>query len=83
LSISVAHLPPSTSKWKRVKQHLLVFTAQNWRGKPLLTHQIIVQLIASTITQISLTVQYWLDENAYEVTAHLPPAHIFSIDSTA
>jgi len=43
-----------------------VFTAQNWRGKPLLTHQIIVQLIASTITQISLTVQYWLDENAYE-----------------
>jgi len=66
LSITVAHLPPGTSKWNRVEHRLLAFITQNWRGKPLLTHQIIVQLIASTTTQTGLTVQCRLDENTYE-----------------
>jgi transposase len=66
LSITVAHLPPGTSKWNRIEHRLFAFITQNWRGKPLLTHQVIVQLIASTTTEKGLTVQCRLDENAYE-----------------
>lgn len=63
---SVAHLPPGTSKWNRIEHRLFAFITQNWRGKPLLTHQVIVQLIASTTTQKGLTVQCRLDRNTYD-----------------
>ena len=66
LSITVAHLPPGTSKWNRIEHRLFAFITQNWRGKPLLTHQVIIQRIASTTTQPGLTVQCQLDENAYD-----------------
>jgi transposase len=65
LSITVAHLPPGTSKWNRIEHRLFAFITQNWRGKPLLTHQVIVQLIASTTTAKGLTVQCRLDDNIY------------------
>lgn len=61
LSITVAHLPPGTSKWNRIGHRLSAFITQNRRGKPLLTHQAIVQLIASTTTQTGLTVQCRID----------------------
>jgi hypothetical protein len=66
LSITVAHLPPGTSKWNRIEHRLFAFITQNWRGKPLLTHQVIVQLIASTTTDKGLTVQCRLDDNTYD-----------------
>jgi Rhodopirellula transposase DDE domain len=65
LSVTVAHLPPGTSKWNRIEHRLFAFITQNWRGKPLLTHQVIVQLIASTTTRTGLTVQCRLDRGAY------------------
>ena len=46
LAITVAYLPPGTSKWNRIEHRLFAFITQNWRGKPLLTHKVIVQLIA-------------------------------------
>ncbi|MGH7104246.1 MAG: ISAzo13-like element transposase-related protein, partial [Acetobacteraceae bacterium] len=55
-----------TSKWNRIEHRLFAFITQNWRGKPLLTHQVIVQLIASTTTERDLTVQCRLHENTYE-----------------
>jgi len=66
LSITVAHLPPGTSKWNRIEHRLFAFITQNWRGKPLLTHQVIIQLIASTTTEKGLTVQCRLDETTYD-----------------
>ncbi len=66
LSITVAHLPPGTSKWNCIEHRLFAFITQNWRGKPLLTHQVIIQLIASTKTEKGLTVQCRLDENTYD-----------------
>ncbi len=66
LSITVAHLPPGTSKWNRIEHRLFAFITQNWRGKPLVTHQVIVQLIANTTTAKGLTVTCRLDQNAYE-----------------
>lgn len=66
LSITVAHLPPGTSKWNRIEHRLFAFITQNWRGKPLLTHEVIVQLIAATTTQTGLTVQCRIDHNPYD-----------------
>lgn len=66
LSITVAHLPPGTSKWNRIEHRLFAFITQNWRGKPLVSHQVIVQLIANTTTSTGLTVKCRLDENTYD-----------------
>jgi hypothetical protein len=66
LAITVAHLPPGTSKWNRIEHRLFAFITQNWRGKPLVTHEVIVQLIAATKTRKGLTVQCRLDRTAYE-----------------
>ena len=66
LSITVAHLPPGTSKWNRIEHRLFAFITQNWRAKPLVTHQVIVQLTANTTTDKGLTVTCRLDQNAYE-----------------
>ena len=66
LTITVAHLPPGTSKWNRIEHRLFAFITQNWRGKPLVTHAVVVQLIAATKTRKGLTVQCRLDRTAYE-----------------
>ena len=61
LPISVSHLPPGTSKWNRVEHRLFSFITQNWRGKPLITHKVIVGLIGATTTNTGLKVQCpWL-----------------------
>jgi hypothetical protein len=65
LTITVCHLPPGTSKWNRIEHRLFAFISQNWRGKPLVSHQVIVQLIAATTTQTGLTVTCDLDTVLY------------------
>jgi transposase len=57
LAITVCHLPPGTSKWNKIEHRLFSFITQNWRGKPLISHQVIVQLIAATTTKAGLTVR--------------------------
>jgi DDE family transposase len=66
IRITVCHLPPGTSKWNRIEHRLFAFITQNWRGKPLLSHQVIVQLIANTRTDTGLTVACRLDAGRYE-----------------
>jgi hypothetical protein len=63
---SLGHLPPGTSKWNRIEHRLFAFIAQNWRGKPLLTHEVIVQLISASKTSKGFTVQCRLDRNAHD-----------------
>lgn len=65
LTISVAHLPPGTSKWNKIEHRLFSYISQNWRGKPLLTHATIVNLIANTTTNSGLTVHCMLDKKHY------------------
>jgi hypothetical protein len=65
ISITVCHLPPGTSKWNRIEHRLFAFITQNWRGKPLVSHAVIVQLIANTTTDTGLTVACRLDDNTY------------------
>ena len=66
LTLHVCHFPPGTSKWNKIEHRLFSFITQNWRGKPLVSHQAIVSLIASTTTRTGLTVRAALDTNHYE-----------------
>ena len=63
--ITVCHLPPGTSKWNKIEHRLFSFITQNWRGKPLVTHQVMVELIAATTTKTGLKVYSRLDERIY------------------
>jgi hypothetical protein len=63
--ISVCHLPPGTSKWNKIEHRLFSFITRNWRGKPLLTHQVIVNLICATRTKAGLLVKSLIDERIY------------------
>ncbi|MGO9312866.1 MAG: ISAzo13 family transposase [Syntrophobacteraceae bacterium] len=65
LVVSVCHLPPGTSKWNKIEHRLFSYISQNWRGKPLVSHEVIVNLIASTTTRKGLTVRCELDTNKY------------------
>ena len=65
LAISVCHFPPGTSKWNKIEHRLFSFISQNWRGKPLVSHEVIVNWIASTSNKTGLTVECQLDTNAY------------------
>lgn len=65
LPIRVCHLPPGASKWNKIEHRLFSFITQNWRGKPLVTHQVIVNLIAATTTKTGLRVYSQLDQRIY------------------
>jgi Rhodopirellula transposase DDE domain len=65
LEISVCHLPPGTSKWNKIEHRLFSYLSQNWRGKPLVSHEVIINLIASTTTRRGLTVRCELNTNRY------------------
>jgi hypothetical protein len=65
LGISVCHFPPGTSKWNKIEHRLFSFITQNWRGKPLINHEVIVNLIAATTNKGGLRVETQLDTNAY------------------
>ena len=65
MAIIVCHLPPGTSKWNKIEHRLFSFITQNWRGRPLVSHEVIVNLIASTSTGPGLRVQSGLDTASY------------------
>jgi hypothetical protein len=65
LEISVGHFPPGTSKWNKIEHRLFSFISQNWRGKPLISHEVVINLIAATTTTTGLSVKSKLDTNAY------------------
>jgi hypothetical protein len=66
LKLHVCHFPPGTSKWNKVEHRLFSFITQNWRGKPLVSLQAIINLIASTTTRKGLVVKADIDTNAYQ-----------------
>ena len=72
LTLSICHLPPGTSKWNKIEHRLFSFISQNWRGKPLVSHQAIVNLIAATTTRTGLRVKAALDTRRYETAVQVP-----------
>ena len=79
LAVTVAHLPPGTSKWNRIEHRLFAFISQNWRGKPLVSHQVIVQLIAATTTSTRLTVACDIDAGSYPKGIKVADAEMASL----
>jgi transposase len=65
LRLAVCHLPPGTSKWNKIEHRLFSQISQNWRGRPLVSHEVIVNLIASTKTMTGLKVRAKLDKRRY------------------
>jgi hypothetical protein len=66
MKLSVCHFPPGTSKWNKIEHRLFSFITKNWRGRPLVDQQTVVNLIASTTTQTGLRVRAALDTHKYE-----------------
>ena len=65
LEVTVCHLPPGTSKWNKIEHRLFSHVSMNWRGKPLVSHEVVVNLIASTKTRKGLKVKARLDKKLY------------------
>jgi len=64
--IQVCHFPPGTSKWNKIEHRMFSYISQNWRGRPLISREAVVNLIASTTTKTGLQIRAMLDENTYE-----------------
>ncbi len=67
LQIRVCHFPPATSKWNKIEHRMFSHITQNWRGRPLISHQVIVNLIANTATRQGLIIQAELDTGIYPI----------------
>lgn len=80
IDIIVCHLPPGTSKWNKIEHRLFSFITQNWRGRPLVSYQTIVQLIAATTTKAGLIVRSELDTNVYPKGIKVEDADINSLN---
>ena len=65
LRITVCHFPPGTSKWNKIEHRMFSYISMNWRGKPLISQEVIVNLIASTTTQTGLKIEAEIDTNLY------------------
>jgi len=69
LQVTVCHLPPGASKWNKIEHRMFSQITMNWRGRPLRTHQVIVDLIANTTTTTGLRIQCVLDTREYPTGA--------------
>ena len=65
--VSVCHYPPGTSKWNAIEHRMFSFISLNWQGKPLESFEMIVNLIANTVTKKGLSIQAFLDEKQYDI----------------
>ena len=78
--ISVCHFPPGTSKWNKIEHRLFSFITKNWRGKPLVTHEVIVNLIAATTTGKGLEVYCHIDEDLYPRGRKITDAELAAVN---
>jgi hypothetical protein len=79
LRVTVCHFPPGTSKWNKIEHRLFSFISQNWRGKPLITVQAIVELIAHTRTTKGLVVKAALDPQDYPAGKKVSDAELHQV----
>jgi hypothetical protein len=80
LDVTVTHLPPGTSKWNKIEHRLFAFITQNWRGKPLVSHQVIVQLIGATTTDTGLKVCCEIDASLYPKGVKISDEEILALN---
>jgi len=80
LAISVCHFPPGTSKWNKIEHRLFSFISRNWRGKPLISHAVIVNLIGATTSRTGLRVHARLDADTYPKKIEVSDAEMAAIN---
>jgi Rhodopirellula transposase DDE domain len=79
LIITVCHMPPGTSKWNKIEHRLFSFISTNWRGKPLTTYRVIVELIAATTTRSGLRVHADVDTGYYPLGQKITDAELAAV----
>src|SRR5215211_1764346 len=79
LTIAVCHFPPGTSKWNKIEHRMFCHITQNWRGRPLISHEVIVNLIGNTRTQAGLTIRAELDREAYPTGIKVSDAELAAV----
>jgi hypothetical protein len=82
LEITVAHFPPGTSKWNKIEHRLFSFITMNWRGRPLTSYRVMVQLIANTTTTKGLKVNAALDEGYYPTGVKITKEELAAVPIT-
>ncbi len=82
LAITVCHLPPGTSKWNKIEHRLFSHISMNWRGRPLTSHQVIIDLIGATTTVAGLNVHAELDDNTYPTGIRIPDTEMAALPIT-
>jgi hypothetical protein len=82
LCISVCHFPPGTSKWNKIEHRMFCHITENWRGRPLVSREVVVNLIGHTTTQTGLTIRSELDENRYPTGREVTDQQIESLSIT-
>ena len=82
LTIRVSHFPPGTSKWNKIEHRLFSYISLNWRGQPLVSHEVIVNLIAATTTRQGLKVRAAIDDGRYEKGIKVSDAELAAIRIT-
>ena len=82
LDITVGHFPPGTSKWNKIEHRLFSYIRMNWRGQPLISHEVIVELMGATTTQSGLRVEAHLDMNEYPTKIKVSDAEMATLHST-
>jgi hypothetical protein len=80
IAITVCHFPPGTSKWNWIEHRLFSFIATNWRGKPLESHEVIINLINATTTNTGLKVYARLDTSAYPKGVEVTDAQLAAVN---
>jgi hypothetical protein len=76
LEVTVCHFPPGTSKWNKIEHRLFSHITMNWRGRPLTSHEVVVNSIAATATATGLTVHAELDPGSYPTGAQVSDAEM-------
>jgi hypothetical protein len=79
LTVSVCHFPPGTSKWNKIEHRMFCHITQNWRGRPLISHEVIVNLIGHTRTQTGLTIRAELDRETYPTGVQVSDAELAAV----
>jgi hypothetical protein len=82
LQLEICHFPPGTSKWNKIEHRLFCFITKNWRGRPLTSYEVIVNLIASTTTAGGLLVKAALDPGHYETGIEVTDEELAGVNLT-
>ena len=80
LEISVCHFPPGTSKWNKIEHRMFSHITQNWRGRPLVSHEVIINLITNTTTRAGLKIRAELDRGKYSTGIKITDAELASLN---